>query len=142
MEEPLRCGSRAGHESSLKYSGKAYGPEETTIAYADIKPDEVDPCSLVLPANTWRLPTTEEFLNLTKGGSKEWKTESYRMCSDGEQNVYLAASGQLNKTGTGVSLPKEYLYGLEMPGRRRITASSCSGTSPQRRQRQKLQTMV
>lgn len=92
--------------SSLKYSGKAYGPEETTIAYADIKPDEVDPCSLVLPANTWRLPTTEEFLNLTKGGSKEWKTESYRMCSDGEQNVYLAASGQLNKAGTGVFMPK------------------------------------
>lgn len=92
--------------SSLKYSGKAYGPEETMIAYADIKPDEVDPCSLVLPANTWRLPTTEEFLNLTKGGSKEWKTESYRMCSDGEQNVYLAASGQLNKAGTGVFMPK------------------------------------
>lgn len=89
-------------KSSLKYSGKAYGPEETAIAYADIKPNEVDPCSLVLPANTWRMPTTEEFLNLTKGGSKEWKSESYRMCSDGEQNVFLAASGQLSKTGASV----------------------------------------
>lgn len=93
-------------KSSLKYSGKAYCPEETTIAYTDIKPGEEDPCSLVLPAGTWRLPSTEEFLNLTKGGSKEWKTESYRMCSDGEQNVYLAASCQLNKAGTGVFMPK------------------------------------
>lgn len=93
-------------KSSLKYSGKAYCPEGTTIAYTDIKPGEEDPCSLVLPAGTWRLPSTEEFLNLTKGGSKEWKTESYRMCSDGEQNVYLAASCQLNKAGTGVFMPK------------------------------------
>ena len=99
-----RYGVDLGQEmkSSLKYSGKAYCPEETTIAYTDIKPNEVDPCSLVLPAGTWRLPTAEEFLNLTKGGSKEWKVDSYRMCSDGEQNVYLAASGQFSKTGAGM----------------------------------------
>lgn len=102
-----RYGVDLGQEmkSSLKYPGKAYGPEETTIAYTDIKPNEVDPCSLVLPAGTWRLPTTEEFMNLTKGGSKEWKVDSYRMCSDGDQNVYLAASGQFSKTGASMLMP-------------------------------------
>lgn len=91
--------------SSLKYPGKAYGPEETTIAYADIKSGEVDPCSLVLPAGTWRLPTEAEFLELTKNGSKEWKADSYRMCTDGNQKVYLAGSGQFSKSGSSMLMP-------------------------------------
>lgn len=104
--------------SSSKYPGKAYGPEETTIKYDDIQPNEIDPCSLVLPAGTWRLPTEEEFLNLTKGGSKEWEDGVYRMCSDGDQNVYLAASGQLSaaKSGSGVLMAGRIFAWTSTPG--------------------------
>lgn len=104
--------------SSSKYPGKAYGPEETTIKYDDIQPNEVDPCSLVLPAGTWRLPTEEEFLNLTKGGSKEWEDGVYRMCSDGDQNVYLAASGQLSaaKSGSSVFMAGRIFAWTSTPG--------------------------
>ncbi len=102
--------------SSTKYPGKAYGPEETTIKYADIQPNEVDPCSLVLPAGTWRLPTEEEFLNLTKGGSKEWENGVYRMCSDGDQNVYLAASGQFSKNGSSVLMAGRIFAWTSTPG--------------------------
>ncbi len=102
--------------SSTKYPGKAYGPEETTIKYADIQSNEVDPCSLVLPAGTWRLPTEEEFLNLTKGGSKEWENGVYRMCSDGDQNVYLAASGQFSKSGSGVMMAGRIFAWTSTPG--------------------------
>lgn len=102
--------------SSLKYPGKAYGPEETEIAYADIQPNEVDPCSLVLPAGTWRLPTDKEYLELTKNGSKEWTSEKYRMCTDGEQNVYLAASGQFSKSGSGVMMSNKIFAWTGTPG--------------------------
>lgn len=102
--------------SSSKYPGKAYGPEETTIKYADIQPNEVDPCSLVLPEGTWRLPTEEEFLNLTKGGSKEWQDGVYRMCSDGDQNVYLVASGQFSKSGGSVLLAGRIFAWTSTPG--------------------------
>lgn len=47
-----------------KYSGKVYGPDEAEMAYADIPVGEVDPCSLVAPVGTWRMPTEAEFQEL------------------------------------------------------------------------------
>lgn len=102
--------------STSKYPGKAYGPEETTIAYADIKPDEVDPCSLVLPAGTWRMPSEEDFLELTKGGSKETSKNEYYMCSDGEQTVYLSAAGQFKKDASGVFAATNVFAWTSTPG--------------------------
>lgn len=48
------------YTSSSKYPGYAYGPEKTSVAYEDIKTDQIDPCGLVAPAGTWRLPTIDE----------------------------------------------------------------------------------
>lgn len=107
-------GSTVGTSSA--YSGKAYCPEETTIAYADIKPGEVDPCSLVLPQGTWRLPSEDDFLELTKGGSKETVKDTYHMCSDGEQNVYLVAGGQVATDGSKISFPKNVFAWTSTPG--------------------------
>ncbi len=102
-------------KSTSAYPGKAYGPEETTIAYADIKPDEVDPCSLVLPTGTWRLPTEDDFVELTKGGSKESVKDKYHMCTDGEQTVYLASAGQFKKAGSGVLSPASVFVWTSTP---------------------------
>ena len=107
-------GSEIG--TSKPYSGKAYCPEETTIAYADIKPGEVDPCSLVLPQGTWRLPSEDDFLELTKGGSKETVKDTYHMCSDGEQNIYLVAGGQVNPDGSKIFSPKNVFVWTSTPG--------------------------
>ncbi len=86
-----------------KYGGVAYGPAATEMVYADIPYGDSDPCSLVAPAGTWRLPTADELIELTAEGSKEFVLDKYRLCSDGEQNVYLVPSGQ--STGATVMLP-------------------------------------
>lgn len=93
-------------KSTSKYPGKAYGPKEETISYTTISKDDTDPCSLVLPAGTWRLPTSEEMTEMTKGGSVDTKAGEYYTCTDGEQTVCLMAGGQLKKDGSGVSSPK------------------------------------
>lgn len=91
--------------STSKYSGKAYCPEETTIAYTAIPKDIEDPCAKVLPAGTWRLPTADEMTEMTKGGSVETENGVYYTCTDGEQRIKLLAGGQLKKEGTGVMSP-------------------------------------
>ncbi len=88
--------------SSSKYPGTAYAPAETAIAYADIPYGDVDPCSLVAPAGTWRMPTADELIELTAEGAKEFVEGKYRMCSDGEQNVYMVPNGQY--TGSTLQL--------------------------------------
>lgn len=51
--------------SSTKYQGVVYGPDEQSIPnYADVPYGDVDPCSLVAPAGTWRMPTSEQLLEL------------------------------------------------------------------------------
>lgn len=90
--------------SSTKYQGTVYGPEEQSIpAYADIPCGDVDPCSLVAPAGTWYMPDGELLSELTADGAKE-SGDGYRMCSDGSQNIFLAASGQLYRDGSKVML--------------------------------------
>ena len=81
-------------ESKPKYGGVVYGPTATEMAYADIPYGDTDPCSLVAPAGTWRMPTADELIELTSEGSKEFVVDTYRLCSDGEQDVYLVPSGQ------------------------------------------------
>ena len=91
--------------ASSKYSGTAYGPEPVQKSYEDLTYNEVDPCSLVLPAGTWRLPTAAEFTEMTKGGSVDTVNKEYYMCTDGTQKVYLPSGGQLKDTGSGVTSP-------------------------------------
>lgn len=89
--------------SSTKYQGVVYGPDEQSIPnYADVPYGDVDPCSLVAPAGTWRMPTSEQLLELVAGGSKEFEPYAFRMCSDGMQEVYLASAGQLANDGLSV----------------------------------------
>ena len=90
-------------ESKPKYGGVVYGPTTTEMAYADIPYGDTDPCSLVAPAGTWRMPTADELIELTSEGSKEFVVDTYRLCSDGEQDVYLVPSGQ--STGSSLMLP-------------------------------------
>ena len=90
-------------ESKPKYGGVVYGPTATEMAYADIPYGDTDPCSLVAPAGTWRMPTADELIELTSEGSKEFVVDTYRLCSDGEQDVYLVPSGQ--STGSSLMLP-------------------------------------
>lgn len=92
-------------KGTSKYPGKAYGPNEETISYTAISKDDTDPCSLVLPAGTWRLPTSEEMTEMTKGGSVDTKFGAYYTCTDGKQTVCLMAGGQLKKDGSGVMFP-------------------------------------
>lgn len=89
--------------SSTKYQGVVYGPDEQSIPnYADVPYGDVDPCSLVAPAETWRMPTSEQLLELVADGSKEFEPYAFRMCSDGMQEVYLASAGQLTNDGLSV----------------------------------------
>lgn len=89
--------------SSTKYQGVVYGPGEQSIPnYADVPYGDVDPCSLVAPAGTWRMPTSEQLLELVADGSKEFEPYAFRMCSDGMQEVYLASAGQLTNDGLSV----------------------------------------
>ncbi len=47
------------------FAKKAYGPEETDFdKMSSIPNSDVDPCSLVAPAGTWRMPTAAEFEEL------------------------------------------------------------------------------
>lgn len=92
--------------SSTKYQGVVYGPDEQSIPnYADVPYGDVDPCSLVAPAGTWRMPTSEQLLELVADGAKEFEPYAFRMCSDGMQNIYMVPSGQLYKAGTKTMLP-------------------------------------
>lgn len=89
--------------SSTKYQGVVYGPEEQSIPnYADVPGGDVDPCSFVAPAGTWRMPTSEQMLELVADGSKAFEKNAFRMCSDGMQEVYLASAGQLANDGLSV----------------------------------------
>lgn len=89
--------------SSTKYQGVVYGPDEQSIPnYADVPYGDVDPCSLVAPAGTWRMPTSEQLLELVADGAKEFEPYAFRMCSDGMQEVYLASTGQLTNDGLSV----------------------------------------
>lgn len=89
--------------SATKYQGVVYGPDEQSIAnYADVPYGDVDPCSLVAPAGTWYMPTSEQILELVADGSKAFEKNAFRMCSDGMQEVYLASAGQLANDGLSV----------------------------------------
>lgn len=88
-----------------KYSGTAYGPAEETKAYADIAAKEVDPCSLVTPAGTWRTPTQDEWLELLSC-TYEWEMDKYRAFTDGQQTVYITPSGSIKDNGASMLQPQ------------------------------------
>lgn len=91
---------------STKYLGVVYGPEQQSIPdYADIPGGDIDPCSLVAPAGTWYMPDTKMFGELIADGSEEFEAYVFRMCTDGDQKVYLGTSGQLHKDGGKTLLP-------------------------------------
>lgn len=101
----FKYGSRYGAPSGdTTYQGIAYGPDATTLAYADIPFGEVDPCSLVAPAGTWRIPTQAEFEELL--GNQYTITDGrYIKVETGNQTVYLAGpSGSLIATTGKVGL--------------------------------------
>lgn len=94
------------YTSSSKYPGYAYGPEKTTVAYEDIKTDQTDPCSLVAPAGTWRLPTIDE-LNEIKAApnGKSFSASEYNTKLDGLKEIFFVGGGQMKDDGNGITLP-------------------------------------
>ena len=92
--------------SSSKFEGTAYGPEAKTFSdYAEIPNGEVDPCSFVAPAGTWRMPSPELFEEFGADGMQWGGTDAYKTVSDGEQSLVFALSGQLRNDGSKVMLP-------------------------------------
>lgn len=87
--------------SGSRYSGTAYTPEPVQAAYEEIPSGEVDPCSLVAPAGTWRTPTATEWDELL-GCGYEFEAGTFRCYTDGEQRVYLTPSGSLKEGGIGI----------------------------------------
>lgn len=97
------------------YGGTAYTPAEEQVAWAEIPYNDSDPCAMIAPANTWRLPTKAEFLELIKsyevttvdgvagmafdGGKYFFPAAGYRKEADGS----LAAQGRYwtSDEGTG-----------------------------------------
>ena len=76
--------------SSSKYPGVAYGPEETTIELDAIPSGEVDPCSLVAPAGTWRMPSSEEWQDLL---DKTTADNAARTLAYGDRTFYFTPAG-------------------------------------------------
>lgn len=85
--------------STSKYSGTVYGPTETEMAYADIPAGEVDPCSLVVPVGTWRMPSEVEFQELIDNSDVNNETKTF--VAEGNtlrfvlSGIYFASSDKL-----------------------------------------------
>lgn len=97
----FKYGSRYGltlDSTGKKYSGTAYGPEAESKAYDDVTNEEVDPCSLVAPAGTWRMPSREEWEDMFTYDFL-FLRDKYRAYTDKKQTIYITPSGSLNTTG-------------------------------------------
>lgn len=86
------------------YSGVTYCPDETAYAaFADIPYGTDDPCALVAPAGTWRLPTIKDFEELAACEyAISVKEKAVFTLPDGKELVFVP-SGQYN--GTKFLLP-------------------------------------
>lgn len=99
------------YSSSSKYPGYAYAPQKTEVAIADIAVDQIDPCSLVAPVNTWRLPTVDEMneLKAAENGT-QFKADTYNSKVDGSRELIFVGGGQMKDDGTGITLPTSASY--------------------------------
>lgn len=127
--------------TASSYSGTAYGPQETTISYADISSGETDPCSLVAPAGTWRMPTQDECKNLISF-ERQAVANQYNKYTDGTDNVTLVPSGWIDGGTQKIKSPtyirvwtstekdatgKYFIMGGSITGAFVVTASSDPG---------------
>lgn len=110
--------------SSSRYEGTAYTPDMISIPeYKDVPYGNSDPCSMVSPAGTWRMPSPEhleELSGVVSEGASGWKE-----CYDGEQRIRFVPSGMLNKDGSKVMLPSSSIL---------IWTDAVSGEDPSKRQ--------
>ena len=92
--------------TTVPYNGKAYGPEETAFAkMANIPIGDVDPCSLVEPAGTWRMPSVAECEELFACPSTaEAKKKGTITLPDGRSLVFAPGGQVSGTTGKGMSL--------------------------------------
>lgn len=81
-----------------EYSGFAYGPEKKEIAYDDIAVEDIDPCALVEPLSTWRLPTPEDFIDLVTYRVDKSNLD-FKTYSDGVRTVEVYPTGVLQSSG-------------------------------------------
>lgn len=75
------------------YPGKAYGPEEKAVNFSEIPDSEVDPCTLVEPQGTWRMPSMEELLELVSYTDPVLLPNVSWTLTDGDQSVTLLGAG-------------------------------------------------
>ncbi len=85
----------------VPYNGKAYGPEETKYKkLTDIPNSDVDPCSLVAPAGTWRMPSAKEVEELAACPFVATKnTDLTFTIPSGEKLVFVVGGQMSNSTG-------------------------------------------
>lgn len=110
--------------SSSRYGGTVFTPEETSIPdYADVPYGNSDPCAMISPAGTWRMPSPELLEELA--GAVSEGAEGGKECYDGEQRIRFVPSGMLNKDGSKVMLPSSSIL---------IWTDAVSGEDPSKRQ--------
>lgn len=54
--------------SGVDYAGTVYSPAAEAMAWEDIPTGGVDPCTLVKPLNTWRMPSQQDYVELIAAG--------------------------------------------------------------------------
>ncbi len=96
-EKPMlfKWNSRYGidYSSGNVYSGKAYGPEEKAVSFSEIPTNDVDPCSLIEPQGTWRMPHSKELQELIADPYPQLTPDESWTLTDGDQTVRLIGGG-------------------------------------------------
>ena len=88
--------SKYGYED---FSGYAYMPEKVEYDVDNIPSfEKVDPCSLVVPKDTWRMPTRKELEDLITFDSVQ--TDEYVKYIDEETEVYFYTTGYMRSSGS------------------------------------------
>ena len=87
------------------YNGKTYGPKETEYKkITDIPNSDVDPCSLVAPAGTWRMPSAKEVEELAACPFVATKYSDLTFTiPSGEKLVFVVGGQMSNSTGKVMS---------------------------------------
>ena len=107
----FKYNSRYAVPFETNYQGVVYGPSATNYAsYPDIPMDEVDPCSLVAPAGTWRMPTQQDYKNLMADATSFLATSTYLKYTLNGNDIYFAGPTGSLVASTGKKSLDSYIF--------------------------------
>lgn len=113
------------------YSGTAYNPAPTSVAWQSIPYDVGgDPCALVLPKDTWRLPTKAEITELKNAAVSLYTLDGVKGYNYAGNNLFIPASGYMYWNGSSAiqSLAALDKYGYIRSSSDEITGFEAQGT--------------